>query len=217
MSDETKFNIEVSKLDKEAIQQVADVLVDPPAQNKYNTLRTRLLAIHEESENRQLQKIIVEMELGEQKPSQLLRRMRDLSIKRRVFSRALPHPRSLRKWYENSNTEPGFTTQAFEALKTKSIASEKSLICTLVADEMAIRQQTQLNGKSGNVHRIIRFNFQTWQDMKAKVKRKQAVVRRSANLTGGGSPPQQLTAEEEQVLTTISESAVVGHSDSQES
>lgn len=52
--------------------------------------------------------------------------------------------------------------------------------------------------------------------MKAKVKRKQAVVRRSTNLTGGGSPS-QLTAEEEQVLTTISESAVVGHLDSQES
>lgn len=39
---------------------------------------------------------------------------------RRVFSTALPHPRTIRRWYENTNTEPGFT--AFQALDAKSKA-----------------------------------------------------------------------------------------------
>lgn len=79
MGEDTKFNIIVSKLTKEAIQQVTDLLMNPPERNKYETLKTRLLQIYEESENRQIQKLIGEMELGEQKPSQLLHRMRDLA------------------------------------------------------------------------------------------------------------------------------------------
>nr|XP_053605860.1 uncharacterized protein LOC128672623 [Plodia interpunctella] len=79
MGDDTKFNIVVSKLTKDAIQQVSDILVDPPTSNKFESLKARLLQIYEESENRKIQKLIGEMELGEQKPSQLLRRMRDLA------------------------------------------------------------------------------------------------------------------------------------------
>lgn len=78
MADEAKFSIVVSKLTKESIQQVTDLLIDPPESNKFETLKNRLLQIYEESESRKLQKLIGEMELGEQKPSQLLRRMRDL-------------------------------------------------------------------------------------------------------------------------------------------
>lgn len=79
LSDESRYDIVVSKLSKEAIQQVTDILVEPPAVKKFETLKTRLLAIYEESKNRQLQKLISEMELGDQKPSQLLRRMRELA------------------------------------------------------------------------------------------------------------------------------------------
>ncbi|KAL0831039.1 hypothetical protein ABMA28_001922 [Loxostege sticticalis] len=79
ISDEAKFHLIVSKLGKDVIQQVTDLLIKPPETNKYETLKARLLAIYEESENRQVQKLIGEMELGDQKPSQLLRRMRDLA------------------------------------------------------------------------------------------------------------------------------------------
>ncbi|XP_041971073.1 uncharacterized protein LOC121736518 [Aricia agestis] len=79
LSDETKYDIVVSKLSREVIQQVTDILIDPPAVKKFDTLKARLLQIYEESENRQLQKLISEMELGDQKPSQLLRRMRELA------------------------------------------------------------------------------------------------------------------------------------------
>lgn len=79
LADSAKFNLVVSKLGKEVIQQVTDILIDPPADGKFELLKKKLLAIYEESENRQIQKLISEMELGEQRPSQLLRRMQDLA------------------------------------------------------------------------------------------------------------------------------------------
>ncbi|CAH0687934.1 unnamed protein product [Spodoptera exigua] len=79
LSDDSRFDIVVSKLSKEAIQQVTDLLMDPPEGKKFDTLKVRLLTIYEESKNRQLQKLISEMDLGDQKPSQLLRRMRELA------------------------------------------------------------------------------------------------------------------------------------------
>lgn len=79
VGDVTKFNLVVAKLGKECIQQVSDILLKPPEVKKYETLKARLLAVYEESENRQFQKLLSEMELGDQKPSQLLRRMRDLA------------------------------------------------------------------------------------------------------------------------------------------
>lgn len=79
ISDEVKYNLIVAKLNKEIIQQVTDILVSPPATNKYAALKTRLLSVYEETENRKIQKLISEMDLGDQSPSQLLRKMRDLA------------------------------------------------------------------------------------------------------------------------------------------
>lgn len=79
MSDEAKYQVIIAKLGKDVITQVTDILVNPPTAGKYENLKTRLLEIYEESEGRQIQKLIGEMELGDQKPSQLLRRMKDLA------------------------------------------------------------------------------------------------------------------------------------------
>ncbi|XP_028174633.1 uncharacterized protein LOC114363186 [Ostrinia furnacalis] len=79
LGDVTKQNLVVTKLSKSAIQQVSDLLLSPPQERRYQTLKDRLLQVFEESETRQFQKLLGEMELGTQKPSQLLRRMRDLA------------------------------------------------------------------------------------------------------------------------------------------
>ncbi|KAJ8733515.1 hypothetical protein PYW08_001813 [Mythimna loreyi] len=79
LSDAAKQNLVVTKLSKDAIQQVSDLLLAPPENRKYQTLKERLLQVFEESETKKLQKLLREMDLGEQKPSQLLRRMRDLA------------------------------------------------------------------------------------------------------------------------------------------
>lgn len=68
----------VAQLEKQDVEQIADLLFKPP-ENLYDALKERLTSVYEESEDRQLQKLLSEMELGDQKPTQLLRRMRSLA------------------------------------------------------------------------------------------------------------------------------------------
>lgn len=79
LSDEAKFDLIISKLNKEVIAQVTDIIINPPATGKYEALKNRLLTIYEESHTRQIEKLMSELDLGDQKPSQLLRRMKELA------------------------------------------------------------------------------------------------------------------------------------------
>ncbi|RVE54765.1 hypothetical protein evm_000532 [Chilo suppressalis] len=66
---------------------------------------------------------------------------------RKVFENSLPHPRIIGKWYEKRKAAPGFTAEAFEILKKNFQSIKTRLFCTLVVDEMAIRQQYIWNGR----------------------------------------------------------------------
>lgn len=79
LSDDSRFDMVVSKLPKDIITQISDFLSNPPASGKFNAIKIKLLSLLEDSKARQIEKLISEMELGDQKPSQLLRRMRDLA------------------------------------------------------------------------------------------------------------------------------------------
>ncbi|XP_075990196.1 uncharacterized protein LOC142985839 [Anticarsia gemmatalis] len=79
MSDESKYELVITKLSKDVIEQVTEILINPPEKQKFETLKQRLISIYQESEDMQLKKLIGEMELGEQKSSQLLRKMQDLA------------------------------------------------------------------------------------------------------------------------------------------
>lgn len=70
------------------------------------------------------------------------------SYVRSKFETCLPHPKTLSKWYSNIDGSPGLTEDAFKMLKVKRNESDKNMICALVADEMAIRQQTCFNRKT---------------------------------------------------------------------
>lgn len=75
--DDCKFQLVTSKLTRDALQQVSDIVYKPPESGKYLALKTRLLDVYEESPERQFQKLVSELDLGSQKPSQLLRKMRE--------------------------------------------------------------------------------------------------------------------------------------------
>lgn len=79
LSDEAKLNLVITKLLKEIIFQVSEILFKPPEVNKYITLKDRLLKVYEESNITNFQKLLSEIELGNQKPLQLLRRMQKLA------------------------------------------------------------------------------------------------------------------------------------------
>jgi len=66
---------------------------------------------------------------------------------RRMFDTCLPHPRTLEKWFQTIDGRPGFTKEAFDALKLRTASSAKPLVCALMMDEVAIRQQLEWDGK----------------------------------------------------------------------
>lgn len=78
-AEESKYHLVVSTLDADALMEISDILESPPQENRYQNLKTQMLARFADSADRQLQKMLNECELGDMKPSQLLRRMRALA------------------------------------------------------------------------------------------------------------------------------------------
>lgn len=73
-----KFGLVLPKLSKSTIQQARDIILNPP-KKPYTALKERLLMVYEESVTRKLQKVLHESKLGDQKPTQLLRSMKNLA------------------------------------------------------------------------------------------------------------------------------------------
>ncbi|CAL1284507.1 unnamed protein product [Larinioides sclopetarius] len=62
---------------------------------------------------------------------------------RKNFQTCLPHPSTLRKWYQSIDGSPGFTDAALSALKMKvseATKLNKTVICALIVDEMSIKK-----------------------------------------------------------------------------
>ncbi|KAJ8722680.1 hypothetical protein PYW07_015743 [Mythimna separata] len=76
-NEEAKFSLMVAHLEKADVEQISDIVMSKTRTGRYEEAKKRLLSVYEESETKQLHKLLNEMELGDQKPSQLLRRMRE--------------------------------------------------------------------------------------------------------------------------------------------
>lgn len=77
-SQQTKYAYIISSLQPEVAQEIRDLLLKPPAQNPYDTLKAELIRRTSESEQKRLRQLLTTEELGDRKPSQLLRRMYQL-------------------------------------------------------------------------------------------------------------------------------------------
>jgi len=77
--DETQYYTAISALDTEVLQSVRNIVLNPPAEHKYSTLKAKLISVFSESENVKLKQVLYELQLGDMKPTQLLSKMIDLS------------------------------------------------------------------------------------------------------------------------------------------
>lgn len=77
-SDDQKYRYVLQQLQSADLQHLTDILYKPPETKKYQVLKDRLLSVYEQSDVKNFQKLIGDLELGDQKPTQLLRRMREL-------------------------------------------------------------------------------------------------------------------------------------------
>ena len=60
---------------------------------------------------------------------------------REEFDHLLPHPTTIRKWYQRIDGEPGFSREALNTLKAKAAASPIRIICGFMMDEIDIRSE----------------------------------------------------------------------------
>ncbi|XP_075990305.1 uncharacterized protein LOC142985955 [Anticarsia gemmatalis] len=78
-SDATKFNYVIGNLEYQYSKQVRDILIAPPAENKYEKLKQELVKRLSASKEKRVQQLLMHEELGDRKPSQFLRHLQGLA------------------------------------------------------------------------------------------------------------------------------------------
>lgn len=77
--DQTKFDIVIASLDPQYLDVVADIIRNPPHDQKYEALKNQLTNEYADSQEKKLKKLLQGIDLGQDKPSTLLRKMKSLS------------------------------------------------------------------------------------------------------------------------------------------
>lgn len=78
-TDSTKYHCVVSALDGDVLGLISDIIRQPPAVNKYNAIKDRIILNYADSETVRLKMLVKDIELGDKRPSHLLREMQDLA------------------------------------------------------------------------------------------------------------------------------------------
>lgn len=76
--DSTKYNHILASIDTQVADVVTDIIDKPPTQDKYNYLKTQLIKRLSASRKQKIRKLLTEEEIGDRKPSALLRYLRGL-------------------------------------------------------------------------------------------------------------------------------------------
>lgn len=78
-AEQTKYHTVVAAIDGAILSQVSDVILNMPQVNQYTALKKRMLDEFSVSEQKRLKKLLQDIELGDLRPSQLLREMKNLA------------------------------------------------------------------------------------------------------------------------------------------
>ncbi|XP_036345948.1 uncharacterized protein LOC118755206 [Rhagoletis pomonella] len=79
MTDQTKYIHVISSLEVQYLLAVGDIVRNPPETGKYEAVKAALISEFTDSDQKKLRRIVKEIELGDLKPSQLLKRMKELA------------------------------------------------------------------------------------------------------------------------------------------
>ena len=83
-TEETKYNHIVSALQPEVAVEVRDIVIERPKDKPYSTLKGELIKRTSASQQRRVQILLNEVDLGDGKPTRLLRHMRQLLGEQRI-------------------------------------------------------------------------------------------------------------------------------------
>jgi len=95
--DETRFRYTIVNFDQSTLPFVSDILTSPPAQERYETLKARLITSFGETTKSKLRHLLRGQEFTDEKPSNMLQRLRNLaqrqcndSVLGTIFMKHLP-------------------------------------------------------------------------------------------------------------------------------
>ncbi|XP_037931034.1 uncharacterized protein LOC119665852 [Teleopsis dalmanni] len=71
-SDVTQFNMIVAAIESSIVADVSDTVLHSSETGKYANLKVRIIEGYSESEQRKIQRLLSEVELGDRRPTQLL-------------------------------------------------------------------------------------------------------------------------------------------------
>nr|XP_029723963.1 uncharacterized protein LOC115264431 [Aedes albopictus] len=77
--EDTRYYHVLAAIDSEILACCSDIIRDPPAAGQYTAIMDRITKEYSTSEQNRMQQLLRGCELGDRKPSQLLREMRDLA------------------------------------------------------------------------------------------------------------------------------------------
>ncbi|XP_062557438.1 uncharacterized protein LOC134222311 [Armigeres subalbatus] len=77
--DHTKFYHIIAKIDQSVICHVTDLVTNPPANNKYDTLKQRLISRFQVSAQGRLERLLSACDLGDMRPTHLLAKMQEIA------------------------------------------------------------------------------------------------------------------------------------------
>ncbi|GFX84327.1 uncharacterized protein TNCV_4134381 [Trichonephila clavipes] len=129
---DTKYSALVANLDAETLSYVSDIVLSPPNSDKYHTLSQRLITQFSDSETQKIKKLLTDLQLGDEKPSHLLRKMKELSngqlqddfLQSLWLQRMPPHIQTVL----SASSEP-LDKHAIIADKVSEVVSASSTIC----------------------------------------------------------------------------------------
>lgn len=78
-SDETKFYFVAAQLEPQYAREVIDIITNPPRTDKYLKLKSELIRRLSASQEKRIQQLLNDEELGDRKPSQFLRHLQNLA------------------------------------------------------------------------------------------------------------------------------------------
>lgn len=78
-AERTKYHTIVAAIDGSILSQVSDMILNMPRENPYSALKKRMLEEFSVSEQKRLKKLLQDIDLGDLRPSQLLREMKNLA------------------------------------------------------------------------------------------------------------------------------------------
>lgn len=188
--DQTKYDYVVGSLDSTTLINISDIIRAPPNENKYEAIKSRLIKDFTDSENRKLRRLLQECELGDQKPSQLLRQMKDLS------NGALNDDALKSLWLNH-------LPEAVRAVV--SIAEGNLERCTAQADKMM-----EMGNYSGNITAIQQptNEVQSLQSLIEALRKEISEIKSSQKPRGRSSTRRENTNRERNHSSTRSESQV---------